>query len=123
MKETDYSVIQNEILMNLTEQDWTIEDYLIDSTIVLAISNIYTMADLVSAFAQDFKYDINVNEPGKFKKLTIISNNEKISILSEDGMSYYKADVPICGYENLTEDIAYIFVIIQTVFDRILSRA
>lgn len=122
MKETDYSVIQNEIEQQLLEQDYTIEEYLPKQTIVLAVANIYTTGDLVTGFGQDYKYDISQLNPEKYKKLSIISNRDRVSIILDKEMSYYKSDVSICGYEDLEEDIGYILTVIQTVFDRIMSR-
>ena len=122
MKITDYSVIQQEIEQQLLEQDFTIEEYLSDTAIVTAVANIYTTGDLITGFSQDFKYDVSPIVPGQYKRLSIISTNVRISIILDDGFSYYKSDVPICGYENLTEDIGVILMIIQTVLDRILSR-
>lgn len=122
MKETDYSVIQSEIEQQLIEQDFTLEEYLDETAIVIAVANIYTTGDLITGFSQDFKYDVNPIAPEHFKRLSIISTNVRISIILDGEMSYYKSDVPICGYENLTEDIAVILMDIQTVLDRILSR-
>ncbi len=54
--------------------------------------------------------------------MSIISSRDRISIILGSRMSYYKSDVPICGYESLEEDIAYIFMVIQLVLDRIDSQ-
>lgn len=122
MKITDYSVIQYEIEQQLLEQDFTIEEYLSETAIVIAVANIYTTGDLISGFSQDFKYDVNPIVPEQYKRLSIISTNVRICIILDGEMSYYKSDVPICCYENLTEDIGVILMDIQTVLDRILSR-
>lgn len=122
MKITDYSVIQSEIEQQLQEQDFTIEEYLTETAIVIAVANIYTTGDLVTGFSQDFKYDVSPVVPEQYKRISIISTNVRISIILDGEMSYYKSDVPICGYENLTEDIGVILMDIQTVLDRILSR-
>lgn len=119
MKITDYSVIQNAIQNQLLEQDWSIEDYLNEAAILLAVSNIYTTNDLMSGFGQDFNCTVGAADEEVYQKISIISNKERISIILDSRMSYYKSDVPICGYENLDEDIAYIFMIIQMVLDRI----
>ena len=119
MKETDYSVIQAKILNQLQEQKWTIEDYLPVTTIILAISNIYTTNDMCSGFGQDFKTKPVVYDSLGGQPISIISSQQRISIITPNGMSFYKADLPICGYEDLEEDISNIFVIIQAVFDRI----
>ena len=63
MKITDYSVIQSEI-EQLQEQDFTIEEYLTETAIVIAVANIYTTGDLVTGFSQDFKYDVSPVVPG-----------------------------------------------------------
>lgn len=122
MKIQDYSVIQNAIQNELLEQDWTIEEYLNESAILLAVANIYTTNDLVSGFGQDFRKIDGAGGESIEEKISIISNRERISIIVDSRMSYYKSDVPICGYESLEEDIAYIFMIIQLVFDRIESQ-
>lgn len=122
MKITDYSVIQNEIQNQLLDQDWSIEEYLNEAAILLAVANIYTTNDLVSGFGQDFRKTDGAGRESIEQKISIISNRDRISIILDSRMSYYKSDVPICGYENLTEDIAYIFMIIQLVLDRIDSQ-
>ena len=122
MKITDYSVIQNEIQNQLLDQDWSIEDYLSETAIVLAISNIYTTNDLMSGFGQDFSNSVGAMADEVYQNMSIISSRDRISIILDSRMSYYKSDVPICGYESLEEDIAYIFMVIQLVLDRIDSQ-
>ena len=119
MKITDYSVIQNEIHEQLLEQDWSIEQYLDESMIVLAVANIYTTNDMVSGFGQDFTNAASVSGYDNYEKMSIISSRDRISIILDSKMSYYKDNLPICGYESLDEDIYNIFVVIQAVFDRI----
>lgn len=122
MKITDYSVIQNEIQNQLLDQDWSIEDYLSETAIVLAVANIYTTNDLMSGFGQDFSNSVGALADEVYQNMSIISSRDRISIIIDSRMSYYKSDVPICGYESLEEDIAYIFMVIQLVLDRIDSQ-
>ena len=122
MKITDYSVIQNEIQNQLLDQDWSIEDYLSESAIVLAVANIYTTNDLMSGFGQDFSNSVGASADEVYQNMSIISSSDRISIILDSRMSYYKSDVPICGYRSLEEDIAYIFMVIQLVLDRIESQ-
>ena len=122
MKITDYTVIQNAIQEQLLDQDWSIEDYLSETAIVLAISNIYTSNDLMSGFGQDFSNRVGALANEVYQNMSIISSRDRISIILDSRMSYYKSDVPICGYESLDEDIAYIFMVIQLVLDRIESQ-
>lgn len=122
MKITDYSVIQSEIQNQLLDQDWSIEDYLSETAIVLAVANIYTTNDLMSGFGQDFSNSVGALADEVYQNMSIISSRDRISIILDSRMSYYKSDVPICGYESLEEDIAYIFMVIQLVLDRIESQ-
>lgn len=122
MKITDYSVIQNAIQNELLDQDWSIEDYMNETAILIAVANIYTTNDLVSGFGQDFSNAEGAAGEEVYQKMSIISSRDRISIILDSRMSYYKSDVPICGYESLDEDIAYIFMVIQLVFDRIDSQ-
>lgn len=122
MKITDYTVIQNAIYEQLLDQDWSIEDYLSETEIVLAVSNIYTTNDLMSGFGQDFSNSAGAMADEVYQNMSIISSRDRISIILDSRMSYYKSDVPICGYESLDEDIAYIFMVIQLVLDRIESQ-
>lgn len=122
MKETDYSVIQNEIEQQLLEQDWSIEEFLSEDIIVLAIANIYTTNDLVSGFGQDYTNNVNLSGNDSWEKLSIVSSRDRISIILDSKMSYYKDSFPVCGYESLETDIYNIFVLIQTVLDRISAQ-
>lgn len=122
MKITDYSVIQSAIQNQLLDQDWSIEDYLSETAIVLAVANIYTTNDLMSGFGQDFSDRVGAIGDEVYQNMSIISSRDRISIILDSRMSYYKSDVPICGYESLEEDIAYIFMVIQLVLDRIESQ-
>lgn len=119
MKITDYSVIQNEIQKQLLDQEWSIEEYLSEDVIVLAIANIYTTNDLVSGFGQNYTNSVALSGNDSWEKLSIISARYGISIVLDSKMSYYKDAFPVCGYESLETDIYNIFVLIQTVLDRI----
>lgn len=119
MKITDYTVIQQEIQELLLEQDWSIEQYLDEDLIVLAVANIYTTNDMALGFGQDFTNAANGTGHDNYEKISIISSRDRISIILDSKMSYYKDNLPICGYESIDEDIYNIFVVIQAVFDRI----
>lgn len=119
MKITDYSVIQKEIQKQLLDQDWSIEEYLSEDVIVLAIANIYTTNDLVSGYGQDYTNSVALSGNDSWEKMSIISSRDRISIILDSKMSYYKDAFPVCGYESLETDIYNIFVLIQTVLDRI----
>lgn len=122
MKETDYNVIQSEIQKQLLDQEWSIEEFLSEDVIVLAIANIYTTNDLVSGFGQDYTNSVALSGNDSWEKLSIISARDRISIILDSKMSYYKDAFPVCGYESLETDIRNILVVIQTVLDRIENQ-
>jgi hypothetical protein len=107
MKVTDFNEVKAEVAQNLAEHGSTILDYLTLEEAVTCITLIYLTNDLVSGFGQDF-----VNNP------TIISSPHRIAIIYQEHHSFYKSDLQICGYEDLTEDIDSI----RTVLDAALAR-
>ena len=87
MKITDYSVIQNEIQKQLLDQEWSIEEYLSEDVIVLAIANIYTTNDLVSGFGQDYTNSVALSGNDSWEKISIISARDRISIILDSKIS------------------------------------
>lgn len=122
MKITDYSVIQAEITTQLNDGDWDIVNNIGFINALLTVTNIYTMGDVVKAFGQDYTIEAENNVPDSVNKTSFISTPEKICIIIDSRMSYYKSEVPICGYNDLSEDVASILMVIQTVYDRINSQ-
>lgn len=89
----------------------------------LLITNVYMMNDLTTGFGQDVKVAGMVDEKGKPLKASLISATDLISVILPEGASHYRADLPLCGYENLGEDITNICMITQAVLDRIYANA
>lgn len=108
-KVTDYNEIMTEVTTQLSENEWSILDYVDEETAKLIVTNIYTSNDVMKGYGQDIRGWISV-----------ISSRYYISVIRADEMGMFKSDVPICGYENLSEDIAQILMIMQAAFDRML---
>jgi hypothetical protein len=60
--------------------------------------------------------------PGVLTKVSVISAPERLSIITDVGMSYYKDNIPLVGYENLYEDVEHLLIVIDTVLDRISAQ-
>lgn len=119
MKEQDLNVV-------LRMSQMTVENYYPDiveafgsACAPLLITNIYMMNDLTTGFGQDVSLSGMVDEKGKPLKASLISSTDLISVILPKGASHYRADLPLCGYENLLEDITNICMITQAVLDRI----
>lgn len=119
MKEQDLNVV-------LRMSQMTIENYYPDiaeafgsACAPLLITNVYIMNDLTTGFGQDVTLVGMVDEKGKPLKASLISSTDLISVILPEGASHYRADLPLCGYENLSEDITNICMITQAVLDRI----
>lgn len=123
MKETNYNTIATEIISQLNGNSYDIVNMIGTEATIICVMGIYLSNDITSGYGQNFNTDSGYYGDGANGKVSVISSPERISVITLDGMSFYKSDIPICGYESLDEDIANILIIIQTVLDRISSRS
>ena len=119
MKSRDYNLITQAIQEVLESQEWSISNYLSPSDIEFMVANIYTTNDIAKGFGQDFHVLDELGSESPRRLISIISTPYRISVILDSQSSFYKADLPICGYASVAEDIENIFVIIQAVLDRI----
>ena len=109
MKELDSKIVLAEIESQMQETEYDIENILGLSVAKIVVLGIYQTNDLTSGFGQDFR-DL---------KFSIISSRQGVSVICGDCMSMYKDSLPLCGYDNLSIDIASILNAIQAALDRI----
>lgn len=107
MKVTDLNEIRDEIIDQLSDEEWKILEYLTFDQSILVVLNIYNTNDFVKAFGQDIEDSIS-----------IISNNRRISAIHGSHASYWKTDTDICEYNNLQEDIASILIVLEAAINR-----
>lgn len=107
-KITDYSIIQAEIIAQLTETAYEIDALLGRELAVLVVTNIYMTNDVCVGFGQDFN-----------QKISVISSRQRISMIVDGHSSFFKDDYPICQYIDLANDIHEILMIMQAAYDRI----
>lgn len=86
---------------------------------IAAVTCIYMNNDQCRGYGQDFQYveDPESNEPPEV--VSVISSPERLSIIHNGLMSYYKDNISLVGYEDLAEDVLHLLVVIDTVLDRI----
>lgn len=109
MKELNLSLVYEEAVTQIDGNDWDIAEWCGKTVAALAVTNIYATNDICRGFGQDFmELDISV-----------ISSPKRISLIYGIESTFVRSDVPICGYESLSEDIYSILVNIQACFDRL----
>lgn len=123
MKEQDLNVVL-QTAQEIIEKDYLdIEIAFGPECAALMITNVYMMNDLTTGFGQDVRVEGMYDAKGKPLKASLISSTDLISVILPEGGSHYRADLPLCGYENLSEDITNICMITQAVIDRIYANA
>lgn len=119
MKEQDLNVVLNLAQITIENSYPDIAEAFGSDCAPLLITNVYMMNDLTTGFGQDVTLLGKVDEKGKPLKASLISSTDLISVILPEGASHYRADLPLCGYEYLHEDITNICMITQAVLDRI----
>lgn len=109
MKILDSTIVLTEIESQMQESGFDIENILGLSVAKIVVLGIYMTNDITSGYGQDFR-DLG---------FSIISSRNGVSVICGKSMSMYKESFPLCGYENLTIDIASILNTIQAALDRI----
>lgn len=121
-KVTDYAVLQQVIQEELDLHDCDLEELIGSDLTIMCITNIYLTNDVCKGFGQDFVTTEQAYPDGMETKTSVISASQRISIITDIGMSYYKTDDTLCGYEDVHEDVANIIIVIQAVLDRIANQ-
>lgn len=122
MKVMDYNVVLAEVVDLLNEDFNDIQDAFGIEVAPIIIANVYMMNNLTTGYGQDVQLVGQYDDRGKPLKASLISATDLISIILPEGASHWRADLPLCGYEDLHTDILNICVITQAVLDRIHSR-
>lgn len=122
MKVMDYNVILAEAVDLLNEDFNDIQDAFGIEVAPIIIANVYMMNNLTTGYGQDVLLVGQFDDRGKPLRASLISATDLISIILPEGGSHWRADLPLCGYEDLHTDILNICVITQAVLDRIHSR-
>lgn len=123
MKVQDLNVVRNLAQITIENNYPDIAETFGSACAPLLITNVYMMNDLTTGLGQDVTLPGMVDEKGKPLKASLISNPDSIYVILPEGASHYRADLPLCGYENLGEDITNICMITQAVLDRIYANA
>lgn len=106
-KVTDYSEILSEVTTQLSDQEWSITDFMPKDNAAIVVANIYLMNDLCAGFGQDIDNSVSV-----------ISARQRISVIYGGRCGMFKHHENLCLYESLSDDVSVILMVLQAAFDR-----
>ena len=109
MKVLDSTIVLAEIESQMEATGYDIQNILGLSVAKIVVLGVYMTNDLTSGYGQDFR-DLG---------FSIISSRRGVSVICGACMSMYKDSMPLCGYDNLSIDIASILNAIQAALDRV----
>lgn len=109
-KVTDYSEILTQVTTQLSDQEWSITDFMPEDNAVIVVANIYLMNDLCAGFGQDIDNSVSV-----------ISSRQRISVIYGGRCGMFKHHENLCLYESLSDDVSVILMVLQAAFDRMTN--
>ena len=118
-KVTDLSVIQQAISGMIDEKCPDLVEYIGREQAIFCVLAIYQVNDICSGYGQDFTPNAYRMMISGYKKVSVISFENGVSVIVDSASSRYQDRFPMCGYEDLDEDLTQICICIQAAIDRI----
>lgn len=118
----DLNTIAAEVQGQMNDIAPDLVSYIGDTATIWCVTGIYLCNNLTSGYGQDFYTLVPLQVNGRPSKISVISYADGVSVIIDKQMSRYQDSLPLCGYEDLTEDIHAILMYIQTAIDRINAR-
>lgn len=117
-KVTDLSAIQQAISDMIDEKCPNLVEYIGRGAAIFCVLAIYQVNDICRGYGQDFVFLIKQDVSNAPLKVSVISFENGVSVIVDSHSSRYQDRFPMCGYENLDEDLTQICICIQAAFDR-----
>lgn len=121
-KINDWNQVRDAVADALLERGSGLVELIGATNTIAAVTCIYMNNDQCRGYGQDFELVDDTDFPGVLTKVSVISAPERLSIITDVGMSYYKDNIPLVGYEDLAEDVEHLLIVIDTVLDRISAQ-
>lgn len=118
-KVTDLSVIQQAISDMIDEKCPDLVEYIGREQAIFCVLAIYQVNDICKGYGQDFTNKTIRVMLGGHERVSVISFENGVSVIVDSESSRYQDRFPMCGYENLNEDLTQICICIQAAIDRI----
>ena len=120
-KVTDLSVIQQAIADMINEKCPDLVDYIGYSAAIFCVLAIYQVNDICKGYGQDYVIAGGEYGVGSYKKISVVSFINGVSVIIDSQSSRYEDRFSMCGYTDLNEDLTQICICIQAAIDRINS--
>ena len=117
-KVTDLSVIQQAISGMIDEKCPDLVEYIGRDAAIFCVLAIYQVNNICRGYGQDFTNKTIREMLSGHEKVSVISFENGVSVIVDSVSSRYQDRFPMCGYENLDEDLTQICICIQAAFDR-----
>lgn len=112
MKVTDYNEVYAAAADEIADSGSKLTDYVDIDTAAIVLMNIYNMADAVSGFGQDID-----------GKISVISNNRRISVIANGVASGYKHTAEMCLYEDIEVDMNVLNMCLDFAIERMEANS
>ena len=106
----------------LDENDYDLTARIGRSQAIFCLVAIYTTNDVCKGYGQDFVMHYDESMLYEPWKISVISFATGVSLIVGSQSSRYQDRFPLCGYEDLHDDLYQIAISIQAAFDRINAR-
>lgn len=120
-KITDYNLVADTIATLIDEKCPDLVAYVGRSNAIFCVMGIYTANDVMSGYGQDFTISDEEDLFDGAKKVSVIAFSTGVSVVVDSRASQYRDRFPMCGYEDLDEDLVQIMISIQAAIDRMNS--
>lgn len=117
-KVTDLSVIQQAISGMINEKCPDLVDFIGAEASIFCVLAIYQVNDICSGYGQDFVPNASGMMISGYKKVSVISFENGVSVIIDSASSRYQDRFAMCGYVDLDEDLTQICICIQAAIDR-----
>lgn len=118
----DYNTIADVVKSQMYDIAPDLISYIGDTATIWCVMGIYLCNNLTSGYGQDFYALVPLQVNGHPSKLSVIAYADGVSVIIDKQSSRYQDSIPLCGYEDLNEDVHAILMYIQTAIDRINAR-
>ena len=111
MKETNLEVVSQTAYQIIIEADPSVSEFVPIEQLSYILTNIYMNCDTSKALTNHVK-----------DGMTIITSEKSVSVIWDEWSTTYRCRVPLCLYENLSNDIVNILSCIDICIDRLLDQ-
>lgn len=117
-KVTDLSAIQQAVSDMIDEKCPDLVTSIGRESAIFCVLAIYQVNDVCRGYGQDFVHRSGYRNLCYPDKVSVIAFENGVSVIVDSASSRYQDRIPMCGYENLDEDLTQICICIQAAFDR-----